>query len=77
MNKDQLLHLHGLLGEVRKEVDERDNLSTPEYDKIETGPMSLHKSKNDHKTAVFTLASDLAEQTQEVTEQTQEETIEV
>jgi hypothetical protein len=68
MNKDQLLHLHGLFAQIREETAERHDIQTPNYNETDAGPMSLHMSKDKHKVAVFELAADLAEQTQQVEE---------
>lgn len=58
MKKQELIHLHGLLAEVRGEYDsEETDLS--EYDTFGVQPTSIHRSKTDHKKAVFKLAGGL------------------
>jgi hypothetical protein len=59
MKKQELIHLHGLLAEVRGEYDNREELDCSEYDGFGVQPTSIHRSKTDHKTAVFKLAGGL------------------
>jgi hypothetical protein len=58
MKKQELIHLHGLLAEVGNYYEERENADVPldEYDSLGVRPTSIHKSKTDHKAAVFALA---------------------
>jgi hypothetical protein len=59
MKKQELIHLHGLLAEVRNQVeawDERD-VDASEYEELGVQPTSIHKSKTEHKRAVFKLAT--------------------
>ncbi|MBX0323635.1 UPF0058 family protein [Halomicroarcula sp. F13] len=58
MKKQELIHLHGLLAQVQNHY-EQDTGSTVEHDEYaELGvkPTSIHKSKTDHKAAVFAIA---------------------
>jgi hypothetical protein len=64
MKKQELIHLHGLLAEVRGEYD-RDELDLSEYDGFGVQPTSIHRSKTDHKKAVFKLADGLTDSFQE------------
>jgi hypothetical protein len=59
MKKQELIHLHGLLAEVQEEVQAHTDMSIEldEYSSLSTRPTSIHKSKTDHKNAVFALAS--------------------
>ena len=64
MKKQELIHLHGLLAEVRGEYDsEETDLS--EYDTFGVQPTSIHRSKTDHKKAVFKLAGGLTDSFEE------------
>lgn len=57
MKKQELIHLHGLLAEVRKQCEAwDDNLALEPYENMGVKPTSIHKSKTDHKAAVFKLA---------------------
>jgi hypothetical protein len=59
MKKQELIHLHGLLAEVHTQVEawEDSQVETPSYDDLGVRPTSIHKSKTDHKAAVFELAT--------------------
>lgn len=63
MKKQELIHLHGLLSEVRAECAETPGMEVDlaEYDAIGVRPTSIHRSKTDHKAAVFALAHGLTE----------------
>lgn len=58
MKKQELIHLHGLLAEVGNYYEETTpaELDLDDYDSLGVRPTSIHKSKTDHKTAVFALA---------------------
>ncbi|MCO8245112.1 MULTISPECIES: UPF0058 family protein [unclassified Haladaptatus] len=58
MKKQELIHLHGLLAEVGNHFEKRDGeqISLDEYDSLGVRPTSIHKSKTDHKAAVFALS---------------------
>lgn len=61
MKKQELIHLHGLLSEVRAECEETESidLDLSEYQNLGVQPTSIHRSKTDHKAAVFKLARGL------------------
>lgn len=63
MKKQELIHLHGLLSEVRAECANTSGMEVDlsEYDGIGVKPTSIHRSKTDHKAAVFALARGLTE----------------
>ena len=57
MKKQELIHLHGLLSEVRSQYDHWGmSPDFEEYEELGVKPTSIHKSKTDHKAAVFALA---------------------
>jgi hypothetical protein len=58
MKKQELIHLHGLLAEVRYKYEQKSGaeVEPEEYDGLGCRPTSIHKSKTDHKKAVFALA---------------------
>ena len=70
MKKQELIHLHGLLAEVRGAYNEEEVLDCSEYDSFGVQPTSIHRSKTDHKTAVFKLADGLTSsfETEQVTQ---------
>lgn len=55
MKKQELIHLHGLLAEVSEYCDTSAE-SFDQYQDQGVRPTSIHKSKTDHKDAVFALA---------------------
>jgi Predicted metal-binding protein len=57
MKKQELIHLHGLLAEVHTQVEawEETNIPLTAYNELGVRPTSIHKSKTDHKAAVFKL----------------------
>lgn len=65
MKKDQLIHMHALLLEIKGFME--DNIGSSavgdKYDSIETRPVDIHLSKDDHKEAVATLLADMSEET--------------
>ena len=58
MKKQELIHLHGLLAEVSNQCAAWDDceIDLGEYESLGIRPTSIHKSKTDHKAAVFALA---------------------
>jgi hypothetical protein len=67
MKKQELIHLHGLLAEVGNYFEEENSteVDLSEYDSLGVRPTSIHKSKTDHKAAVFAMAKAI---TSEMTE---------
>ena len=66
MKKQELIHLHGLLSEVRGQYEHWGmTLDLDEYEELGVKPTSIHKSKTDHKAAVFALADGITGAEQE------------
>ncbi|QKY21454.1 UPF0058 family protein [Halolamina sp. CBA1230] len=63
MKKQELIHLHGLLSEVRSEYEgeEEPDLDLSGYEEFGVQPTSIHRSKTDHKRAVFELVDGLTD----------------
>ena len=64
MHKDELLELHGQLVKIKdyfqaKEAPGEDLFA--EYESLDVDPTHVHKSKSEHKHAVFVLGNALAE----------------
>ena len=61
MRKQELIHIHGLLAEVA-DYCSQDGIAIDmeQYRSMETQPTSIHRSKTDHKEAVFALTGGLA-----------------
>ena len=58
MKKQELIHLHGLLAEVGNyyEAEQTTEVNLDDYESLGVRPTSIHKSKTDHKAAVFAMA---------------------
>jgi hypothetical protein len=58
MKKQELIHLHGLLEEVAEFCAEQSGATVDRerYQALGTRPTSIHRSKGDHKDAVFALS---------------------
>jgi len=58
MKMQELIHLHGLLAQVQNhyEADSGSEVEHDEYAELGVKPTSIHKSKTDHKAAVFAIA---------------------
>ncbi|MFB6117840.1 UPF0058 family protein [Halosegnis sp.] len=63
MKKQELIHLHGLLAEVRTHYEDSNGIEIDHDDYASLGvqPTSIHRSKTDHKAAVFALAEGLTD----------------
>lgn len=73
MKKQELIHLHGLLAEVSQHYTKSGGqLQFRDYESLGVRPTSIHKSKTDHKAAVFALAECI---TAELDEPTTKETV--
>lgn len=59
MKKQELIHLHGLLAEVCTHYEEYSgtDVTRDQYQHLGVQPTSIHKSKTEHKEAVFALAA--------------------
>jgi len=58
MKKQELIHLHGLLAQVQNHYEQETGqpVEHDEYTTLGVQPTSIHRSKTDHKAAVFALA---------------------
>jgi hypothetical protein len=63
MHKDELIQLHTLLCQVKHHFERSMNLQGrfKDYESYGVSPQHIHKSKLQHKKAVFLLGRDLAE----------------
>jgi hypothetical protein len=69
MKKQELIHLHGLLAQVEDhyEMETGTEVEHEEYTSLGVRPTSIHKSKTDHKAAVFALAKGITSEMEEET----------
>ncbi|SIR72478.1 hypothetical protein SAMN05421858_3439 [Haladaptatus litoreus] len=72
MKKQELIHLHGLLSEVRDRFERQTDspLDFSNYTNQTTRPTSIHHSKNDHREAVLTLANGLTTEMEDTESET-------
>jgi hypothetical protein len=71
MKKQELIHLHGLLAQVQNHYEEQtgEEVEHDRYTTLGVQPTSIHKSKTEHKDAVFALAQGItSEMTSKETE---------
>ncbi len=64
MQKEEIIQLHALFVQIRKELEGQypeTNEFFEEYDKIGVLPHHVHKSKGDHRRAVFILGKGISE----------------
>ncbi|MDR9382296.1 MAG: UPF0058 family protein [Natronomonas sp.] len=64
MHKDELLELHAKMVSIMEHfrgMDEIDGSVFDVYDELDVTPDDVHKSKSEHKHAVFVLGNALAE----------------
>ncbi|NQE46084.1 hypothetical protein C5S31_08700 [ANME-1 cluster archaeon GoMg2] len=60
MKKEELVHLHLLLAQLKKYCElEGMNCDFTRYNELEITPFQVHRSKDDHKQAVFVLGNEL------------------
>lgn len=59
MKKQELIHLHGLLAQVQShyEAETGTVVEHDEYESLGVKPTSIHRSKTDHKDAVFAISN--------------------
>ncbi len=62
MHKEELIQLHTLLVRVKNYFEEHKccNGEFERYDSLHIGPMHIHRSKAEHKHAIFVLGRELA-----------------
>ncbi|KPN30998.1 hypothetical protein SY89_01740 [Halolamina pelagica] len=63
MHKDELLELHEQMVIIMENFREREDVEPgtfDEYDELDVDPSHVHKSKSEHKHAVFVLGNALA-----------------
>ena len=64
MHKDELLQLHEQMVAIMQHFRAREDVGPEmfdEYEALDVSPSDVHKSKNEHKHAIFVLGNALAE----------------
>ncbi len=59
MRKEELVRLHELMSELKEYFEEKGG-NFKEYEELRVEPSDLHRSKEEHKYAVFVLGKELA-----------------
>ena len=61
MQKEELIHLHMLMVQVKKyyESVSKNTVNTEEYDALSISPIHIHKNKNLHRVALLTLGNEI------------------
>ncbi|WP_340819882.1 UPF0058 family protein [Methanolobus sp. WCC4] len=61
MHKDELIQLHTLMAQIKKHFEQM-GIHNPlgEYDSLSISPLHVHRSKAEHKHAIFVLGNDIA-----------------
>lgn len=75
MKKQELIHLHGLLAELQQQFDDAGETVSEEYRELGVQPTSIHRSKTDHKAAVFALIHGVTEELQEADSEAEAEPV--
>lgn len=63
MQKDELIQMHTLLCQIKNHLEETGlaaQNSFPEYEGLGISPVHVHRSKGEHKRAIFLLGKELA-----------------
>jgi hypothetical protein len=61
MKKEELVHLHMLLAQLKKYCEQQGlGCDFSKYNELEITPFQVHRSKDEHKHAIFVLGTELA-----------------
>lgn len=61
VHKDELIQLHQMLFDVKTYLESiNQNLKFPQYSALKIAPTQQHKSKMEHKYAIFVLGTEIA-----------------
>ncbi|KGK98525.1 metal-binding protein [Methanococcoides methylutens] len=61
MHKDELIQLHTLLAQIKRHLETQDtDHDFSEYQSLAISPVHIHRSKAEHKHAIFVLGNHLA-----------------
>ena len=61
MKKEELVHLHMLLAQMKKFCEQHGlDCDFSKYQELEISPFQVHRSKDEHKQAIFVLGTELA-----------------
>ena len=61
MHKDELIQLHTLMAQIKKHFEGNESsCEFDEYHSLSISPVHIHRSKAEHKHAIFVLGNELA-----------------
>jgi hypothetical protein len=61
MKKEELVHLHMLLAQMKKFCEQHGlDCDFSKYQELGISPFQVHRSKDEHKQAIFVLGTELA-----------------
>ncbi|HMK68961.1 MAG TPA: UPF0058 family protein [Stellaceae bacterium] len=61
MQKEELIYIHSVLAQVKRHIEaERAEADFSGYEILHIQPAHVHRSKNDHMRAIFTLGEEIA-----------------
>jgi len=64
MKKDEVVHLHMLLAQLKKFCEQNGlDCDFSKYQELDISPFQIHRSKDEHKQAVFVLLTALVSMT--------------
>jgi len=63
LQKQDLIHLHSILVRIKYHLENNGVGEFTNYQKLQISPLHIHRSKADHKYAIFILGSELARAT--------------
>jgi len=77
VKKEELIYLHMLLAQVKKYCEENGlDCDFTEYNELGISPLQVHRSKEEHKQAIFVLGTELASMTAKIRFSENKETLE-
>lgn len=66
MHKDELIALHQMLYEIKQDLEQTNHVSCSQYNALKINPSQQHRSKLEHKHAIFVLGTEIAGMLQDV-----------
>lgn len=63
MKKEELIHLHMLLAQVKNHFEEQGLDDFTKYKDLGISPFQVHRGKDEHMQAIFVLGTELASMT--------------
>jgi len=77
VKKEELIHLHMLLARLKKYCEESElDCDFTKYNELGISPFQVHRSKGEHKQAVFVLGTELVSMTAKTRFSENKETLE-